>query len=272
MRAKSAIVKSQPLFERRVASGTKRFKEVVVFVHNYGGNRHTFHRQIEFVNELGFDAVTFDLPATSINELSRVPLSREWKFGLRHLWADKIEDVLGAIADEKFIFSFSYGSAAALQAIERRHAIDVKGWICDGGPFTRMSVAIEHFVNEGFFTMPLFGRDIVANSRLFHYPAFRRTIARVAAVFFGSAQYDDDAARALRSLPIGFPVLSLQAEADTLVQPDMIDELFVSGFGRIDLQKALLPRAHHLTGMKDATELYASYVAGFLRSRATREA
>ncbi len=265
----SAIVRTEALFERHPARDKRRFREVIVFVHNYGGNRHTFHRHIEFVNELGFDAITFDLPASNVTELPRFPLSREWRFGLRHLWADKIEDVLGSIADEKFIFSFSYGSIAALMAIYRRHAIDIKGWICDGGPFKHMQRAIEHFVNEGLFTVPILGHDLISQNPMFRLPAFRRSVAIFAAGIFGRAHYDEDADCALKSLPKGFPVLSLQATADTLVQPDMIDELFAAGFGQIDLQKSMLPHSRHLTGMKDDADPYKMFVESFLRARAT---
>ncbi len=263
------IVHTKALFERLPAHGGRRFREVIVFVHHYGGNRHSFHRQIEVVNELGFDAVTFDLPASSVNQLPRIPLSREWRFGLRHLWADKIEDVLDTIADEKFVFSFSYGSSAALMAIDRRHAIDIRGWICDGGPFKYMPVAVEHFVNEGLFNIPLLGRDLIARNPLFRFPVFRRSMAAIASELFGRARYNEDGARALRALPRGFPVLSFQAENDTLVQPHMIDEFLAAGFGHIDLQKSLLPHSRHLTGMKDDADTYKSLLEGFLLARAT---
>jgi hypothetical protein len=86
----------------------------------------------------------------------------------------------------------------------------------------------------------------------------------------GGANYDHDTDRALKSLPKGFPVLSIRYAKDELVTPDMIDDFFTAGFGHIDLQRFTLNFAGHLLGLRDEGDLYRQTVATFLTSRATK--
>jgi pimeloyl-ACP methyl ester carboxylesterase len=255
------IITVDPLFERLPAR-ERKFKEVVVFVHHYGGHKFSFKRHMEWVNELGFDVITFDLPARTIKDLrSQFPLNKEWRFGLRHLWADKIEEVLGSLAETKILYTFSYASMAALMAIERRHTIDVKAWVCDGGPFKQILRGFENLVREGGL--------MEKQPRFLNYPIVRNQIVKLLGVSSGFRSYDADADRALRSLPTGFPVMSVRCEKDVLVSPDMIDDFFAAGFGRIDLQRLTLHHAGHLLGFKDEGDLYREGVGTFLRARGT---
>jgi len=255
------IVSIEPLFERLPAK-ERKFKEVIVFVHHYGGHKHSFKRHMDWVNELGFDAVTFDLPTRSLYEFGkRPPISREWRIGLRHVWADKIEDVLAGLEDSKIMYSFSFSSMAALMAIERRHTLDVKAWACDGGPFKQILRGFENLVNEG---------GLVQNQpRFLKYPFVRKQLVKLLGFITGLDDYDQAADQALRSLPIGFPILSARCENDSLVGPDMIDQFFMAGFGHIDFQRLTLHKAGHLLGFKDEGELYREVVGAFLRARAT---
>ena len=255
------IISVDPLFERLPAR-ERRFKEVVVFVHHYGGHKLSFKRHMEWVNDLGFDVITFNLPARTLKDLRfQFPFNKDWSFGLRHLWADKIEEVLGSLAETKILYSFSYASMAALMAIERRHTIDVTAWVCDGGPFKQILRGFENLLLEG---------GLMENQpRFLNYPVVRAQIVKFLGLTSGVDSYDTDADRALRSLPIGFPVLSVRCEKDTLVAPDMIDDFFMAGFGRIDFLRVTLQKAGHLLGFKEEGDLYRDAVGTFLKARGT---
>ncbi|MCB0349848.1 MAG: hypothetical protein KDD38_01615, partial [Bdellovibrionales bacterium] len=251
------IIALSPIFER-VPARNKKYKEVAVFVHHYGGNRHSFKRHMNWLNELGFDCVTFDLPLHSLNEIKRrLPIGKDWSIGLRHVWADKIEQVLGSLTEDKFVFSFSSTSAAALTAIERRHAIDVKAWICDGGPFADLSLGIDNLIrSQGLFKF---------KSRLLEYSFIRTPFSKICALALGLYKYDIDSQKSLLALPKGFPVISVRGGQDHLVRGDMIDNMFLTAFNHIDLQRVILHSAGHLTGLKDEPENYKYVIGNFLK-------
>lgn len=249
------IVPLELNFERLPAKH-KRFKEVAVFVHHYGGHRHSFLSTMHWLNELGFDVLTFDLPDRNISHLNKFPIGRNWKFGLRHMWADKIEDVLGSIEQDKFVFSYSFPSMATMMAIQRRSAIDVKGWICDGGPFKNIVDGIHKLVNEG---MLIEDRTLVLKS-----PFLRRRLAELAAFVGGALHHDSDADLALLALPKNFPILSIRYTKDNLVSPPDIEAFFEKAKNHISIQSIELKHAGHLLGFKQERELYQQFVSGFL--------
>lgn len=268
------IIPLNSIFERSPAK-SKKFREVIVFVHHYGGNKHSFSRHIEWVNELGFDAVTFDLPQKNLSQLTRLPIDKEWHLGLRHVWADKIEEVLGSIGDNKFIFSFSYPGVAALEALARRHAIDVRGWIADGGPFKHLMAGIDNMLREEALDVVL---DEQTDGRLKFWLNWsikkigiaRKLLSEATALAFGLMHYDRDVAVALKSLPDGFPILSLRGNKDALVQPYMIDDFFAGTESHLALQKFLFQHSGHLQGFRTDGEIYRQVVSSFLIERATR--
>lgn len=246
------VLTLHPLFERLPAK-EKKFNEAVVFVHHYGGHRHSFKRHMDWVNDLGYDVITFDLPIRQISELlHHFPVNKEWALGLRHVWADKIEEVLGGLAERKYVFSFSYSSMAALMALERRHCIDICGWICDGGPFLEAASGIENLIH--------------IQNRFFKSAFLRKSVAQTLSYLLGEWNYRRDATRALQSLPKGFPVLSLRSEKDELITPIMIDEFFAPAFGHIDLHRVTLHNSHHLTGFREDPDTYQSALKNFLKA------
>ncbi len=268
------IIALNSIFERSPAKH-KKFREVIVFVHHYGGNKHSFSRHIEWVNELGFDAVTFDLPQKNLSQLTRLPISKDWNVGLRHIWAEKIEEVLGSMPESKIMYSFSFPGVAVLSAIARRHAIDVKGWVAEGGPFKHLMVGIESLLKEENVETVLDERTDGRLIRVLNWSVkkigfARKLLAETTGLAFGLIHYDRDVDQALKVLPTGFPILSLRGEKDALVQPYMIDDFFAAGAGHLNLQKALLPHAGHLQGFRTEGELYRQLVSAFLVDHSTR--
>lgn len=255
------ILALDPIFER-ISAPIKKYKEVAIFVHHYGGHRHSFKHHMNWLGELGFDCVTFDLPIHNLSELRhRLPLSKEWSFGLHHVWADKIEQVLGSLVENKFIFSFSAASAAALIAIEKRHAIDVTAWICDGGPFSNLSLGVDNLIRSGGL--------LKINPQLLKYNIVRTPLTKICTYLLGLNHFERDIKNALLKLPKGFPIVSIRGGNDHLITEDMIDNLFISAFNHVDLQRVCLHSAGHLSGFKDEPENYKYAVGNFLKLRAT---
>ncbi len=71
-----------------LSSPNKKYEELIVFVHFFGGNKLSMRRHVDFVNELGFDALTFNLSFDQNFWLRKLPVSRTKRFGLRHIWGD----------------------------------------------------------------------------------------------------------------------------------------------------------------------------------------
>lgn len=264
------VLALDPLFET-VSAKTKRFREVVVFVHHYGGNKFSFSRHIEWLNDLGFDCVTFNLPIRSFAELYKPPVSKDWRFGVRHIWADRIEAALGHLPQEKFIFSFSFPSVAALMAIHRRRAIDIKGWVCDGGPFKDVPHGVENLLRDTDsieLAMPFLKLKPLKDLFL-RRPKLRMRFAELSSFAWGLSGYDREVDKMLSELPTGFPVLSIRCDHDKLVTPDMIEKFFANKKSRADVQVLNLKHAAHLMGFREEPELYKEWVHGFLVSKAT---
>jgi len=261
------IIALNPNFELR-PSANKKFREVIVFVHNYGGDRRSFGRHMDWVNELGFDVVTFDLPLSYLRDIkARLPVSKSWDVGLRHVWADKIEEVLGKIPERKIIYSFSFPAVAALVAISRRHAVDVTAWICEGGPFLDVARGVQNvFVNnEGVLPIPP-----ALTISLRRWPLLQKYFTRTAQFLLGASKMENDVSSYFKMLPLGFPVLSISSEADRLVTPDMVDQFFISGFRQVDLQRLVLQKSDHLLGLKDEPEIYKHTVGSFLLQKGSK--
>ncbi len=254
------IVKVRSLFEILPAK-LKKFRETVVFVHHYGGNRGSSRKHVEWLNDLGYDCVTFDLPMRDISDWSELPISKNWRFGTRHIWADKIENVLSHIPHEKIIFSFSYASAAALDAITRRNAIDIKAWVCDGGPFKHLEVGFHNLIkNEMFINKPW---------RLLRSKFFKETMKKPLGSFFtwlsGGNNYDKEVDNMLSRLPKKFPIFSVRYESDRLISLNMIEDFFKFHLNHISLEIYQLKNAAHLLGIFEEPDEYKSRIQIFLQ-------
>ena len=135
---KTQLPENATLF--RAQRAKKEFK--VLLVPNYGGNRESLKRHILMINEHGFDVVAMDLKYNDTKLSPYIPLSRDLKLGLRHVWAEQIELVLNAIDSPIVLYSFDLPSASALQAIDRQEGNNILGWITDGGPFLDLAFCL----------------------------------------------------------------------------------------------------------------------------------
>lgn len=231
----------------------RRFKETILFVHHFGGDRRTTLRHRKFVNKLGFDAVTFTLNFNHMNPLKALPISGDLAFGARHLWTEQIEAVLNAIPGRKIVYSFSMPSNSAFEAIARRHAEDVDAIICDGGPFLQLLKC----------TWNLYQHEFAVRSRLL------RAVFTGLGVLMVGPGLEFDLREELLALPGGLPVLSIRGTEDPLVPIEAIDE-FLAYAPQVALKTLTLDGGFHLDGLKRFPELYGSAVEDFLLSHSSR--
>jgi hypothetical protein len=216
-------------------------------VHHYGGNKFSFKRQIDYLNDVGFDVFTFDLPTRT--------------FGMRERWINAIAQVFDQVPEKKFVYSFSSPSMATLPAIANRGARDIAGWICDGGPFTHIVAGMSNLVHEGFF-----GGTPFKNATVQSY--YSKILGPVIARLWGGPDFEERMREALLRLPKGFPIISFRATADKLVFPEMIDDFFKLAPG-LSVLPVLLERSEHIAGFKDQSERYKTFLLDYFKRYAT---
>ncbi len=229
-------------------STNKKYEPVVLLVPFFGAERTNLRRHIEFLNELGFDCVSFDLN-DSWTHLHKNLMNVRLQFGLKHTWADQIEMLLNEIPGPKIIFAFSNPTASAIEAIARRHGAEVLGLICDSGPSGQLLKSILSYFNTvypiGFFPARLL---VSAFTTAAIHPFFLKAIREDLATF-----------------PKGFPILSIRGWKDPLIPPNLIDRIF-NDQNHLEWQKLSLPKAEHLNGLKDFPDEYKPPVERFLKS------
>jgi pimeloyl-ACP methyl ester carboxylesterase len=259
MRARSTQELRLPFEGELLAAERRLFEETIVFVHHFGGNKKSTHRHARLVNELGFDAVVFNLLYHDATEqpnkmlLRQLPISADLEFGARHLWQEQIEAVLNAVPGRKIVFSFSMPTNSAVLAIAKRQAEDIAALVCDGGPFLQLPRCLWNLYTHQFNIESRFLRG-----------AF--TAASLALYGLGFERQLDAAAELL---PPGFPALSFRAQADTLVPSEAIEEFFEET-PAIRVDRVIIDEAKHLEGLKMNGMKYRQSLAPFLARVATR--
>jgi len=225
----------------------KKVSDVLIFfVHFYGGNKKALQRHVKFINRIGFDAFAFNAK-DQIKSFRDLPFTAHGSFGLKHAVADQIEDQLNRLPGQKVIFSFSNPTAAAIESMVRRNCHDVVGLIADSGPSG-------HYLRSA---MNLFHQE-----KSFGFLPLRIALAPFLSMFW-SPSLHLDIHKDLEKLPENFPVLTIQCGQDQLIPPDHIDEVFARHH-QLNWQKLILPKAEHLTGLRDFATDYEPAVEKFL--------
>lgn len=229
-------------------SANKRFRETVVFVPFFQGTKEKLKRHIQFINEIGFDAFAFSLQDDF--SLMSPPLSKSRQLGFKHVYADQVTSHLDQIDGQKILFVFSNPSASVIEALAARNCQDVRALICDSGPSGKFKESVRNLYSTvkpiGFFPV----RWVL--TQMFSY--------------IWSPLLHSDLAKHLNSFPANFPVLSIQGGQDEVIPPSHIDQVF-PGTSSISLEKLVLPKASHLTGLRDFPEAYKPVVERFLSSQ-----
>lgn len=242
-------MKSNGSWQQKFSSKSRLYEPVVVFVPHFGGTIPSMRRHIEFVNELGFDAVAIHLSHNHWRDSHPLPLTSQLEFGLRHMWADEIERALNSINEKKIVYSFSFPSVSALEALARRNASDIEGWVCEGGPFLDI-----YKCTWNLFTHAIRLKNI----------GLRALVTAFSPTWLGALNYEKDIRAYLERLPKRFPVLSIRSWQDRLVPPSAIDEIF-DGQDHLQYQVLSLPESDHLMSLLQCPEDYKPRVALFLK-------
>jgi pimeloyl-ACP methyl ester carboxylesterase len=219
----------------------KMFQETIVFTPHFGGNHATTKRHREFLNELGFDCVSFDLTF-------RHPLKLTMFI---NIWSNEIEEVLNAVPGNKIMYTFSSPSVATLAAIVEGKRKDVRAWITDSGPFFQVFHCLKKFFT---YITPI-------------APAKRDLVTAVGFVQIGGIGFESRVKRQFEKFPREIPILSIRAGKDRLVPIAAIDAFFAAG-ENLNFQRFELPEAQHLEGLKVFPDLYKARVKEFLLQHA----
>lgn len=232
------------------AAEVKQFDHTVVLVPFFGAQKSNLRKHWEFLNDLGFDCVVFEL-YDSLWKGGPIPLSATGQFGYKHIWADQVERILNQIPGRKIVYAFSNPGASAIEAIARRSAIDVDALICDSGP-------------SGFFERSM--RAYFSTEEPLRLAPLRWVAASVTS-YFWNLDLDQSVHRDLERFPKNFPILSIRGWKDALIPPDHIDRVFEPHL-QLQWRKLGLPEAGHLNGLRDFPDEYKDPVAQFLKSHA----
>ncbi len=244
----SKLLKSFPhegeLFEPEYT----KFKEMIVFVHWYGGHKKQLRRHVQFVNQLGFRAFVFNLFPQ--------PFEGSWKLlknpsvyskTLISRWSRQVLDVLQCFQEEKkILFGFSFGSNVITQIFSK--SSHVTAVIFDGGPFA------------GVFENPwryLSYQEPIQN------PLLRSLMLIPWNLFCGFFTLTFKIHSALKTWPSGLPVLSFRAFEDKLAPPSSIDNI-LKPYSQLDMEVVFIPEVQHLQGIKFQSEFYKEKLEKFL--------
>lgn len=261
---------SLPYNGRMFRAKNKKFAELVLFVPFFEGSQRKLLRHMKFVTDLGYDAVLFDLAETpailnfskghfkplrdwrNLPHQMNLPISSQMKFGMKHLYADQIENLLNVLPGPKIVYSFSNPTSAAIESLARRSCVDVSGMVCDSGPSGKFLESV----------MNLYKEDWGVNSWL-----IRASLTPLLGMLW-SPHLHKDIPKDLALFPKGFRILSIRGWKDTIIPPDHIDAVF-EGHANLDWRKLNLPEATHLTGLRDFADEYKPAVEKFLREIST---
>lgn len=228
----------------------KKFAETILLVPFFKSTRPALRRHIDFLNSLGYDVATFDIKENI--DIHTLPISTEFKFGLKHIWADQIERILAELPGQKIIFSLSNPSAGAIEAIGRRSGGDVKALICDSGP-------------NAYHLKPVFKLFKQLEPQISLPVQLIKTVVGFVAL---SPFWTKELHKDLAKFPARFPILSIRGWKDALISAHNIDQVF-EPHTQIEWQKLSLPDGQHLDGLKNYPDEYKSTVQKFLKRFST---
>ena len=225
----------------------KRFKEIIVFTHHYGGHKNQMKRHIQFVNDLGFSAYAFNLfPQPFTHSLALLKHSEVYFSNLSQIWGRQISDTLCLIPGRKIIFSFSFSCNTVIQTAPRLS--NLQAVIFDGGPFC-------HFFKNSWLYLSY--REVIKN------PFLRAATVVPWNIFFDFFFLKFKIKKVLKNWPVNLPILSFQAEEDKLCPPSSINTV-LAPHTQLNITHALVPKAGHLQGLKLQPELYKKTLKNFL--------
>lgn len=241
-------------------SPSRRFEEVVVFIHHFGGHKNSTRRHQEMVLKAGYDCVTFNL---YYNSQERIPTQKRLSNLVRHFfsgkrnfidqWMKQLNLILDQIPGNKILYSLSSPSTAVVGCIGGQQRSDIKAWICDGGPFLDLWKCFWNYNRHES------GLSHLLPLTLFNTLGF---------IMFGGFGYRTRMRRGLLMFPKDFPILSLRAAQDQLVPPSSIQKFF-SLSNNLNINVHTFSPADHLSAIKTDRDTYERTVLTFLQKRSS---
>lgn len=228
-----------PLPKPRLSrASTRLFEETIVFTHHFGGHGASTKRHQDFVNELGYDCVSFTLTCD---------WQPSYRAHLREIWKTQLRHVLDEVAGPKILYTFSSPSITTADILANEPRADIRAWICDGGPFLETFHCLKNYYRE--------------QTRL---PAWGQWAAATVGYFVIGGWGLPAAVREwMKNISPEIGILSIRAGQDKLVPEHAIDAFFASG-DDLHLEKFELPSAEHLEGLKNFPSEYKPRVKEFL--------
>lgn len=226
----------------------------VVFIHHFGGSRATSRKHQDLVLSAGFRASAFDLSGNVIPSWKGLWPKDVHGFdrGMIERWARELEIVLDSLAGTKILYSFSFPSACVAALLGARPRADVRGWICDGGPFLDIWQCMWNLFTYAERTPN--GLKRLGLTTISYWMA-------------GGPDYVRRVRRWTSRLDPALPILSIRSGADVLVPPPAIDRFFEAA-PKKNFSTLLLPNAAHLKGLEADPQVYRARVVDFLRAAA----
>ena len=216
-----------------------------VLIHHFGGNQVSLRSHVKLLNDLGYDCLTFDLESYK-KPGWKTHFSRQGRFGICHVWADQIEDILTLTGEPKVVLSQSVSGIPALTAIARIQCKNIYGFIGDGGPFFEFTKSLWNLYTH-----------------IYPIPLPIRPLACLAGMISFGINVENHTNDVIRQLPNGFPVLSLRAEKDRLITLSSMDKVF-SKQEHINIKVVHFKNSDHLKPCKDEPEKYKKAIVQFL--------
>jgi len=248
--AKSSKINSLPYNAILHEPPQKKSEVVFILIHHYGGNNKTLKRHIMLVNSLGYAAISFELEGAHNQKVFFPPISKNFKWGLRFVWADRIENILNKVPGEKIIFSLSNPSNSMIDAVHRTKGKNIKAIICDGGPFFDIYKCYWNLFTHAF-----------------KYPIPLRLLQLVfGAIYWNPLFYKSQTKKQLKTFSHKIPLLSIRAEDDKLVPVSSIDKC-LSTYPKNNITQVLIPDTGHLMGIKYKKQEYHQVISDFLKSK-----
>ena len=227
----------------------KKFEATIIFVHHFGGSKRSLLRHARLMNELGFNCVRFNLKFNMTEAPQKISIIGDFKLGLRHIWADQIQDILNLVPGPKIIFSFSMPGVGAIEAIGKRNGYQILGLVCDSGPFLQIVEA----------TWKLYELVYKIENK------FLRALYTALSFSMWGLNFKSEVKAYFTNFPKGFRILSIRGGVDQLVPVSAIDEFFaLASHCKVEILN--LKEANHLEGLKKVSSIYIPRVKTFLES------
>ena len=244
----SKVLSSEGFRLHRHPASFRRFDETVVFIHHFQGSNKTPWRHYRYLNDKGFDCITFDLLLGS-DQLKVTDYHSFYRYlpkGVFYIWKRQIQDIFDSIEGNKIAYGFSGPALSMLWACQERS--DIKKVVCDGGPFDNIyQNSRRMFEVEKGISNPLLNKVSAA---------------------FGTAAWGYRPVRRLHQIlknwNLNVPILSIRGIIDPIVQVDSIRRVFAP-HTFLNIQTLELRFGKHLDGLRDFPEEYCKTLLPFIK-------